>query len=60
MKLITDGEKWAIRKWSWFWWGYEYFDLATPGLWWTKHQGYFGDCWADEKKARQWFRRMTQ
>jgi hypothetical protein len=57
MKLVTDGEKWAIRKRVLFW--REYFDFQATGLWWSIGSQYFKDCWTDEATARRWFRRLT-
>lgn len=54
MKLVTNGYGlYAIRKG--FWPFYSYFDLRTPGFWWSKSHRYYADCFSSSEKAKTWF-----
>lgn len=61
MKLVTDGENWAIKRWSWGlpYFGFVYFDFEDPHFWWPKTERYFAyDCWTDKQTAEKWLRRL--
>lgn len=51
MKLVTDGERFAIRKFSFFC-GYVYYDLAN-GFWWKDRDYVNQYCWDTEEKTRR-------
>ena len=57
MKLVTDGEQWAIKRgWRIF---AGYYDFQTAGHWWAKDSKFFMDCWSTKKHAEQTFNRLT-
>jgi len=56
MKLVTDGKLWAVQR-GWFF--KSYFDLKTPGYWWSIGSGFLEDCWGDKELAEKWFKRLT-
>ena len=60
MKLVTDGELWAIKRWSWLYLSFVYKDLVTthPMLWWRKSDRFFDDCWTDKETAEKWLGRL--
>lgn len=59
-ELITDGDKWAIKKIKGSWHEEEYFAIIGDTIfWWNKHSKYFKDCWMEKEKAEMWFRRFT-
>lgn len=53
MRLVTDGENYSIR-WG-IWPFHMFFDLDTPGYWWTKWDRYYTSCWTkDRAYAEKW------
>ena len=56
MKLVTDGEKWAIKK---GWLRPKYLDFTRPHLWWFNDDEWFVRCWTNKENAEKWFKRLT-
>lgn len=57
MKIVTDGEKFALKKWSLL--GWLYFDTVSHGFWWGKNSEYFSHCWtADKVSLERHMRRL--
>lgn len=59
MNLVTDGDRFAIRKHSEFWDGYVYFGLYH-GYWWHSKECVKQYCWGDEKRARKVFEYLNR
>jgi hypothetical protein len=53
VKLVTDGEKWAIKRWSWLGFCFEYFNFrARPDdLQWYLNKNIEG-IWTDKETAK--------
>ena len=56
MKLVTDGEKWSIRKGWWFF--RVFYDMKTEGFWWSRNSKFFRDCWDSKDAVERIYRRM--
>lgn len=56
MKLITDGERWAIRKGFFF---KQWYDMRD-GYWWPRRYmaKYHRDVWVDKATAERWIKRL--
>ena len=54
MKIVTDGNDLYAIRWG-IWPFYHYFDLETPGYWWTKSSRFYPCCFASKDKAEAWF-----
>jgi len=52
LHLMQIGDKYAVRRWRWFWW--EYMDMKRPGVyWWSSNEHVTRYCLADtEEQAR--------
>lgn len=70
MKLVTDGEKWAIKRDLLGPAGVditgEFFVFPASGeihelfcVWTTINLGPIVNCWTDKETAERWFRRLT-
>lgn len=58
MKLVTDGELWAIKIFACQRLSYVFYDLRTVGYWWGRNSKYFHHCWATKEIAEQHYARL--
>lgn len=56
MKLVTDGERFAIRKGGWFT-RYQYRDIHSD-YWWCDPDLVIKYCWGEEQEIRTIFEEM--
>jgi len=60
MRLVTDGEKFAIKRWSLSEMGWVFFDLEDKTSWWARGDEYFlEDCWGEHDEVKLIFDRFT-
>lgn len=54
MKIVTNGHGLYAIRWG-IWPFYSFFDLKTPGFWWSKGNTYYIHCWEKKEKVEHWF-----
>jgi hypothetical protein len=61
VKLVTDGEKWAIERRHWLLRIRQLVDLDHPYVWWFRRDGMsIKRCWGDERYVKALFRRLAE
>lgn len=57
-ELVTDGESWAVKRTSgWFFKRVHFY--SPGGYWWAAEDGGFRYCWLSKDAAEMWLMRLT-